>query len=152
MKKIILFLLFVGLLQAQDTYKVVYDLTTGNMKTLELRLFKGIALAKEYYQNKGNKFEAAVVIHGGAYKFFLKDLNKSEYKKEKDVIQAQATIKAKLDRLVNKYHIKFLMCNVGATAHNLKRENIYDFVKMAPNAAIGVINLQHQGYNYVFID
>ena len=152
MKKIVLFLMLVGILQAQEAYKVVYDLTTANIKTFEQRVLKGIVFTKTYYENNSKKLDAVVIIHGGAYKFFLNDVNKSEFKNEQDVINAKASLKNRLEKLSDTYNIKFLMCNVGAMKHKLKRDNIYSFVKMTPSAVIGLIDMQNDGYAYVPID
>lgn len=152
MKKIVLFLMLVGILQAQEVHKVVYALTTADIKTFEQRVLKGIVFSKDYYENSSKKLDAVVIIHGGAYKFFLNDLSKSLYKNEKEVIKAQASLKNSLEILSDRYKIKFLMCNVGATQRKLNRENIYSFVKMTPSAVIALIEMQNSGYAYVPID
>ncbi|MDA3945870.1 MAG: DsrE family protein [Helicobacteraceae bacterium] len=152
MKKIVLLVLLVGLLQANEVYKVVYDLTTDNMKTFEQKVLGGIPFTKDHYQGDSKELEAVVIIHGGAYKFFLNDVSKSTFKNEQDVINAQPNLKTRLKKLADTYNITFLMCNVGATKHKLKRENIYSFVKMTPSAVIGLINMQNKGYAYIPID
>ncbi len=152
MKKIVLFLMLAGILQAQEIHKVVYDLTTANIKTFEQRLLKGIVYTHTYYENNSKKLDAVVIIHGGAYKFFLKDVKKSEFKNEQEVINAQTSLKNSLEELSDTYNIEFLMCNVGAVKHKLKRDNIYSFVKMTPSAVIGLINFQNKGYAYVPIN
>ncbi len=152
MKKIILFLMLVGVLQAEVVYKVVYDLTTANIETFEQKVLKGIVFTKTYYESNSKKLDAVVIIHGGAYKFFLNDINQSEFKNEQELIKAQLSLKKSLERLADTYNIKFLMCNVGATKHKLNRDNIYSFVKMTPSAVIGLIELQNSGYAYIPID
>lgn len=152
MKKVVLFLMLVGILQAQEAYKVVYDLTTANIKTFEEKVLKGIVFTKNYYESNSKELEAVVIIHGGSYKFFLKDVNKSEFKNEQEVISAQAGLKNSLEILSQTYNVKFLMCNVGATKHKLDRDNIYTFVKMTPSAVIGLIEMQNKGYAYIPIE
>lgn len=152
MKKIFLLLLLVGLLQANEVYKVVYDLTTDNMKTFEQKVLKGIPFTKNYYKGELKELDAVVIIHGGAYKFFLNDVSKSVFKNEQDVINAQPDLMARIKTLADTYNITFLMCNVGATKHKLNRDNIYSFVKMTPSAVIGLIDMQNKGYAYVPID
>lgn len=153
MKKIVLLIIMlVGLLQAKEAHKVVFDLTTGNLKAFEQKVMGSLVSTKEYYKKNGKELDIVVIIHGDSYKFFLKDLNNSGFTYTDELINSQESIKKRLKNMTEKYKIKFLLCNVGATKHKLKRENIYSFVKITPSAVIALITLQNDGYAYLPID
>ena len=95
MKKTILFLLFTSsLLLAKDSItKVVYDLTTANLETFERKILKAIVANKAYYESKLKEFNVTVVIHGGAYRYFTVDPNKTEYKTDKGLVNTYTELK-----------------------------------------------------------
>ena len=78
---IIVLLLSIGLLQAEEaSAKVVYDLTTKDLASFELRVLKGIVANKAHYEGSLRELDVVVVIHGGAYRFFTKDPANSKFK------------------------------------------------------------------------
>lgn len=154
MKKLLLVvLLFLGLLKADsDVKKVVFDLTTSNVTTIEKRLINGVAFSNKYYQSVSSVLNNRVVIHGDAYKFFVKDISKTKCK-EDEKFQAKAKdIHKKLASLANTYNVKFLMCGIGMKAREIEKDNILDFVEVIPSAIIGLIDAQNDGYAFVPID
>ncbi|MBU0720165.1 DsrE family protein [bacterium] len=149
MKKIFLLLVYVLILQAEDTLRAVYDLTASKTETFEQKILKAIVSNKAYYEGQFKELEVAVVIHGGAYKFFVKELSNTEYKDEKELIKASLELKKRIESISKNYNVEFLMCEIGAKKHKLKREDVYSFVKMVPNATIGLIDKQNEGYAYI---
>ncbi len=150
MKKIILYLAMFGILQADvEVSKVVIDLTTGNIQTFEKKLLKGIVAHKTHYEGNLKELEVAVVIHGGAYRFFVKEPKNSPFKEEKKLIEAQTDLKKRISSMVDTYDVTFLMCKSGLDRLKLDSEDIYNFVHMVPNAAIGLIDKQNEGYAYI---
>lgn len=151
MKKIIITLLIsVGVLYAQEnSAKIVYDLTTKNLKNFELRILKATVSNKTYYESTLRELDITVVIHGGAYKFFLKDPKKSKFKDDKALVSTHKTLAKRIEILAHTYDVEFLVCGVGVRKHGLEKKDIYDFVKIIPNATIGLTDTQNEGYAYI---
>jgi len=150
MRKILLLLALVGLLQADDEIrKVVFDLTTGNIQTFEQKIFKGIVAHKAHYEAQLEELEVAVVIHGDAYKFFVKNPAGSVFKDDKKLVEAQPELQKRLTSMAETYEVTFLMCRSGMLKQKLTQKDIYDFVRMVPNAAVGLIDKQYEGFAYV---
>lgn len=135
----------------QDVKKVVYDLTTSDIGAFKQKLLSGVANNKGYYEGKLQELEVAVVIHGDAYKFFIEDLKNSAYKDEKNLFAQQKELKARIESLATNYHVEFLMCGSGMKKIQLTKEQIYPFIKIVPNASIGLIDKQNEGYAYFSI-
>ncbi|HEO98987.1 MAG TPA: hypothetical protein ENO02_06790 [Epsilonproteobacteria bacterium] len=154
MKRLFLILvIFVEFLSAEGVVKkALFALTTSDVSTLENRLIKGVAFNAAHYQSVNAKLDMIVVIHGGAYKFFVKDISKTKCKAD-PAFQAKAKeIQEKLASLSKTYNITFYMCGVGMKAREIEKENILEFVKVAPSAMVALIDAQNDGYALVPID
>lgn len=141
---IFLFNLFAGSDKA-----AVYDLSTGDIAKFKQMILKGIASNKGYYEGKLETLKVAVVIHGDAYKFFVKDLSTSPYAKDKALAKVQEDIKRRIYSLANYYHVHFEVCGIGIKHRKIKPEDLYPFVKINENASIGLIDWQSKGYAYI---
>jgi len=93
-----------------------------------------------------------VVIHGDAYKFFMKDLNNTAYKYQKALVSKQKELEKRLSSLAKQYDVKFFVCEVGVKSRNLNPKAFYPFVSMVHNAGIGLIDAQNDGYAYLGVD
>jgi intracellular sulfur oxidation DsrE/DsrF family protein len=151
MKKILLLLLlsFTLLLAEESSAKVVYDLTTKNIKAFELKILKAIVANKAYYESKLQELDVTVVIHGGSYRYFTVDPSKTEYKKDKDLLADYANLKKRVKSMSDTYDVEFLMCGAGMSKHGLKAKDIVPYVKIIPNSTIGLIDRQNEGYAYI---
>ncbi len=151
MKKIlIMFLILFGLVHADDeTAKVVFDLTTKNVAKLEKNIIKGVVVNKAHYESKFKELDVAVVIHGGAYKFFVKDLQHTIYKDDKKLVAVYGELKKRLASMADTYNVEFLMCGVGMKRNKLEAKDIVKYVKIIPNSTIGLIDKQNEGYAYL---
>jgi intracellular sulfur oxidation DsrE/DsrF family protein len=152
MKKILLILLFFcSLLSAEEaSAKVVYDLTTKNLATFELKILKSIVANKTYYEGKLKELDVSVVIHGGAYRFFAIEPNKNKlFKKDKALIETYKTLAKRIKTMSDTYDVEFLICEVGMKKKGLSKKDIYSFVSIIPNATIGLIDRQNEGYAYI---
>ncbi len=153
MRKILLFFVLLSSLIAEEgVKKVVFDLTTGDPKVFEKKILSGIAHQKAHYEGKLQELEVAVVIHGGAYKFFVKELQKTEYKNDTELVKKHADFAKRLASLVDTYEVSVYMCEVGRKGHKLDKNNIYDYVEYVPNSTIGLIDKQNEGYAYIPIE
>ncbi len=131
--------------------KVVYNLTTGDVKQLERRLIGGIIAHTTYYQNKLEELEVRVIIHGDSYKFFMKDLNNTAYAYQPDLVAKKSDLQKRLGSLSKQYNVEFFVCEVGVKNRKLNPKAFYPFVSMVHNAAIGLIDAQNEGYAYLSI-
>lgn len=151
MKKIFLTLVILfGFAHADDeTAKVVFDLTTKNVAKLEKNIIKGVVVNKAHYESKFKELDVAVVIHGGAYKFFVKDLQHTIYKDDKKLVAVYGELKKRLASMADTYNVEFLMCGVGMKRNKLEAKDIVKYVKIIPNSTIGLIDKQNEGYAYL---
>jgi intracellular sulfur oxidation DsrE/DsrF family protein len=142
--------MFLGMLQADaNTAKVVFDLTTSDLQTFERKVLKGIAAHKAHYEGSLKELEVAVIIHGGAYKFFVQDTKHPLLNKEKGILETHDTLSKRIASMADTYDVKFLMCKSGMKAKKLEKEDVYNFVQTVPNAAIGLIDKQNEGFAYI---
>ena len=151
MRKILLILLIstITLLQADDSAKVVYDLTTKNLEKFERNILKGIVVNKAYYESQLKELEVTVVIHGGAYRFFTKDPEHSIFKDDTALIKTYKDLAKRIESMVKNYDVKFLMCGAAMSRNKLEAKDVYNFVKIIPNSTIGLIDKQNDGYAYL---
>ncbi|MGB5965011.1 MAG: DsrE family protein [Sulfurimonadaceae bacterium] len=150
MKKIIILLTLIGMLHAEENVaKVVFDLTTSDLQTFEKKVLKGIAVHKAHYEGNLKELEVAVVIHGGAYKFFVKDPANSSFKSDKKLLEAQPTLAKRIASMSDTYEVTFLMCKASLPKNKLQEKDIYPFVTMVPNSTIGLIDKQNEGFSYI---
>lgn len=137
------------LLADSEEKKVVIDLTTGDLGVYEKKILSGIVAHKTYYQNSLEELEVAVVIHGGAYRFFVKDLSTTTYKDDAKLQKVFADIKKRTATLAETYDVEFLMCGVGMKKNKLKKSQLAEYVKVVPNSTIGLIDKQNEGFAYI---
>ena len=151
MQKIILMLvIFFGLVHAEDeSAKVVFDLTSKNLAKFEKNIIKGVVINKGYYESSFKELEVTVVIHGGAYRFFVKNIDNTTFKDDKKLVKAYATLKKRLKSLSETYEVEFLMCGAAMKRNKLTKKDIVEFVKIIPNSTIGLIDKQNEGYAYL---
>jgi uncharacterized protein len=149
MKKMLLPLLLCLSLQAEQTMKVVIDLTTGNLHTFESKILKGIVSHKTYYEGELKELDVAVVIHGDAYRFFLKDPAHSAFGSDKALVERSAELSKRITALADTYGVVFLMCKAGMQKNSIDEKALLGGVKTVHNAAVGLIDKQNAGYAYL---
>ncbi len=132
--------------------KVVYNLKTGDIIKIERELIGGIIAHTTYYQSKLEELHVRVVIHGDAYKFFMKDLNNTAYAYQPQLVAKKSDLEKRLGTLSKQYGVKFLVCKAGVESRKLRKKAFYPFVSMVENAAIGLIDAQNEGYAYLSIE
>lgn len=144
-----LLMLFGFLFADSDGKKLVISLTAGDVTNFEKKILSAIVANKTYYQNSLQEIDIAVVIHGGAYKFFVKDLNDTKFKTDTKLLKVFSDIKKRTATLAETYDVEFLMCGVGMKNHNIDKSQLAEYVKVIPNSTIGLIDKQNDGYAYV---
>ncbi len=150
MKYFSILLISFSILYAEEkSAKVVYDLTTKDLPTFERKILKAIVANKNHYESKLRELDVAVVIHGGAYRFFTKDPSRTEYKSDKSLLTTYNELKKRIRIMHDTYDVEFLMCGAGMPKHGLKTKDIVDYVTIIPNSTIGLIDKQNKGYAYI---
>lgn len=151
MKKLICILLIsVGIGYAEDNNaKIVYDFTTKELSNFELRILNATVSNKAHYEGTLRELDVSVVIHGGAYRFFVKNPALTEYKDDKALITSYKDLAKRIKTLATTYDVEFLICGIGLRKHGLGKKDIYDFVQIIPNATIGLTDKQNEGYAYI---
>jgi intracellular sulfur oxidation DsrE/DsrF family protein len=150
MKKIMILLALFALAWAdEESVKAVYDLTTADVGTFEKKILKGIAANKSHYEGNLQELEVAVVIHGGAYRFFVNDIKTSKFKDDAKLVSAYAELKKRIASMADTYDVEFLMCGASMPKNGLTKADIPSFVTVVPNASVGLIDRQNEGYAYI---
>lgn len=150
MKRWIAGLLVVVVMAVADEGKsVVFDLTTGSAKTFEKKVLKGIVYNKSYYEGKLQELDVAVVIHGDAYKFFVKKPSLSPFKADAELAKVHADFAKRLATLAKMYDVTFLMCDSGRKKLKIDAKNLYPFVELVATSTVGLIDKESEGYAYV---
>ncbi len=149
MKSFIFILLFANFLNANDEPKMVIDLTTGSVVKFKKAILKGIEVHKTHYANNLQELEVAVIIHGGAYKFFVRNIKNSIFKDDKELVKAYTDLKKRIAIMSDTYDVEFFMCQSGMNSKGLKEKDIVEFVKFIPTSTIGLIDKQNEGFAYI---
>ncbi len=129
--------------------KVVFDLTSGDVATIEKHLIKNIDNLAEYYKANKIDFKAVVVISGNAYKYFVEDLANSPFKGKLKVARAQKKLAPLLAKLHTTYGVEFDMCKSGMKARKIDKKVLYGYVKTDLDKSVYLIKWQNEGYAYL---
>jgi intracellular sulfur oxidation DsrE/DsrF family protein len=150
MKLVMMFLLMLSFAQAnEESARVVYDLTTADMAKFEKNILKGIVANKNYYEGQLKELEVVVVIHGGAYRFFVKEIEDTIFKDDLKLSKKYAELKKRIAILSDTYEVEFLMCKAAMPRNKLESQDIVDFVTIIPNSTMGLIDKQNEGFAYI---
>ncbi|MBD3825057.1 MAG: DsrE family protein [Epsilonproteobacteria bacterium] len=137
-------------LSAGEVHKAMYDLTTAKFRSFEMKLLKGIPANMMQYAWDDKELKVVVIIHGGAYRYFIKNPQLiAEYKDDVELIKNRDALEARLKVLHDEYEVEFLVCGSGLDARGIKRDDVYKFVTIIPNASLGLIQKQNEGYAYI---
>jgi len=147
--KILVLIMLSTTFSLAEPMKVVYDLTSGEIKTIKNKLIRSITAVAKHYENTKEHVDIIVVISGDAYKFFIDDLKSSPYAKDKKVEDIQMTFKSGLKRLHTVYGVTFNMCETGMKARKIEKKSLYEFVNAEMMKSVYLINAQNNGYAYL---
>ncbi|SNZ06834.1 hypothetical protein SAMN06265182_0814 [Persephonella hydrogeniphila] len=149
----IIFILFVYLpVSSEEVEKVVIDFRTGSIEKFEFYLLKGVVNNIQHYRNSLKELKVVVVVHGNGYKFFIKNLDKSPYRDDKELKKRQKEFRERLENLVKFYGVKFEICEAGLKARGISIDNLYPFVKPVYSALKGIVHWQNLGYAYMLFE
>lgn len=150
MKSILLMLTLITLSLATE-YKALFNLTSADEKTLSKSIVKNITALDQHYRSQGDSFKAVVIISGGAYKFFVKDLDNSPYARETAIKATQLKLRPVLKSLVQK-GVVFEMCSMGMKKHSIDKKVLYPFVTPVFNRSASLIEWQSRGYSLINVN
>lgn len=146
-----LFILFylLSALTFADTQKIMIDLKTGDMDAFTTRFIGGVSLTADYFIAQGDTVSIAVVIHGEAYKFFVENLERTQYGVDQSLVDNQEVLYQKLIEFQKKYNVTLEICQVGMNKKGILSEDIYPFVTPIQSAMTGLVKWQNRGYAYI---
>lgn len=138
MKFIIAFLLIFNFLYATDKKesiaKAVFDCKIRNLDVIDGRLALMLRTIRDF-ELKDKKYDFVVTIHSYCTPI-AEDGTKNEKMKK---------IQEKLE-LLSLQEVDIRVCNIAMNRYNYKRENILDYISIADNSWVDVIELQNSGY------
>ena len=147
--KILVLVLLSTTFSLAEPVKVVYDLTSGEIKTIKNKLIRSLTAVAKHYESKKEDLDIIVVISGDAYKFFIDDLESSPYANDKEVEEIQITFKSGLETLHTDHGVTFNMCATGMRARKIEKKSLYKFVNAEMMKSVYLINAQNDGYAYL---
>lgn len=146
-----LFILFylLSALTLADTQKIMIDLKTGDMDSFTTRFIGGVSSTADHFIAQGDTVSIAVVIHGEAYKFFVENLERTQYGVDQPLVANQEVLYKKLIAFQKKYNVILEICQVGMNKKGILSEDIYPFVTPIKSAMTGLVKWQNRGYAYI---
>ncbi|HEX5329791.1 DsrE family protein [Sulfuricurvum sp.] len=147
--RIFFLLLCLGTFAFADTKKFMIDLKTGDFETFDKVILSGMPGTIDYFRGQGDTVEVAVVIHGDAYKFFVKNLENTQYGVDKSLVERQESIQKRLEEIEKKYQVHLEICMSGMHKKGILTEDIYPFVTPIKSAMVGLVKWQNEGYGYI---
>lgn len=149
MRLILFIALFAVTIVFADTKKFMIDLKTGDIDSFNNQLLVGVPGVIDYFTAQGDTVEVAVVIHGDAYKFFVKNLDTTQYVMDKTLVDRQEVIYKRLEEIEKKYRIHFDICMFGMHKKGILSEDLYPFVAPIKSAIVGLVKWQNAGFAYI---
>lgn len=146
---VLIWMMLSSLYGAEGAKKVVYDVTTGSFEKFTQVIASGIVFQKNHYESKMEDLQAIVVIHGEAYRYFLKSLNNTPYTNDKVLDKNHSELIKRLESLSKYYGVKFEICGIGIRKRQIKEDQVLPFVEIIPSSTTGLIDAQDAGYAYV---
>lgn len=146
---VLIWMMLSSLYGAEGAKKVVYDVTTGSFEKFTQVIASGIVFQKNHYESKMEDLQAIVVIHGEAYRYFLKSLNNTPYTNDKVLDKNHSELIKRLESLNKYYGVKFEICGIGMRKRQIKEDQVLPFVEIIPSSTTGLIDAQDAGYAYV---
>lgn len=132
-----------------ETKKIMVDLKTGNLDAFTTQFLVGVPGTADYFIAQGDSVEIAVVIHGDAYKFFVQNLENTQYGVDQSLVENQEKLHKRLLEIIGKYKMTLEICQVGMNKRGILTEDIYPFVKPIKSAMVGLVKWQSKGYAYI---
>lgn len=117
--------------------KVIYDITSGNIATVN-HILDRASLLQNTYGNDPFNASIILVIHEDAIPLFAKQ-NQTEYKE----------LNTRAKSLTMADIIWFRLCKASASIQGYNEKDFDEFIALVPMADAEIIELQNQGYGYL---
>ncbi len=130
MRIVILVLLFITILHATE-YKAVFNLSSGEDKSIKGSIINNITLLQKHYSKQGDSLKAVVVISGNAYQYFIKE-KKKNFKNELSTLATSG--------------VKFEVCSMGMKKRKILASDLDIYAKPVFNRTFALIQWQNRGY------
>lgn len=142
MKNIFLLLVvFLGVIEAKE-YKAVFDCSSSNASYIKSRMWlvdKTITMI----QDKGDKPEFAITLHGGCvamvskdYEMIVPDEDMANIKKAQEY----------LTHLIKDRDVKVSVCAMSLNTYGIEKEEVLEYIKISSNSFLDTIAYQNDGY------
>ena len=133
MKKYIILVLigFLALnLSAQEkSVKIVFDVTSSNVKVHQVAVRHVTLMAKAY---PDSKFE--VVMYSGSIDM---------------VVKGKSSVSQYIEALAKNNNVKFLICEGTMKRHKIDKSQLIDGVETVPDGILEIIEKQAEGWGYI---
>ncbi len=149
MRAALIILMFMVTISFAESKKFMIDLKTGDLDTFSREFLVGVPGTIDYFISQGDTVEVAVVIHGDAYKFFVQNLDNTQYAMDKLLVDHQESIHQRLEEIEKKYKVHMDICMAGMHKKGILSEDIYPFVTPIKSAMVGLVKWQNQGFAYI---
>lgn len=128
---IILFLVisFIGASAQETPIKVVFDVTSSDVKVHESTMRHVSAMSKNY---PDSKFE--VVVYSGALQM---------------VLDGKSTVQPEIEKLVENEHVKVMVCQGTLRRMDANMSQVIDGVGSVPDGILEIVSKQSQGWAYI---
>ena len=126
-------------------------MTAGEIGKFDHRLVGAIERMAAWYEEQGRALKVAVVIHGDAYRLFVKDLASTPLEMDAEVAKTAAARAKTIARLHDELGVVFEVCGFGMKKHALTPDMLMPNIDVAPNAAIALVEWQNRGYAYLAV-
>ena len=91
------------------------------------------------------------MISGGAYKYFIKNIEQSPYRAQKSLYTMQDRLYPQIKRLKARYGVIYELCGIGMKARKIESKWLYDEMDVAFSKSYALISWQNQGYAYLSV-
>jgi len=144
------FLIFISLVTAiyAAEYKAIFNLQSSDKEVIQKSLINNINNLNKHYQSQGDTLKVVVIISGGAYKYFIQDIENSPYKNNKNMPALQKEFKEELQALADK-GVVFEMCGMGMKKHDIDKTVLYPYVEPVFSRTSSLIYWQFKGYSVI---
>lgn len=126
---LILIAFSIGLSAQEKPIKIVFDVTSPDVKVHQSALRHARAMSKQY---PDSDFE--VVIYSGALDMVLK---------------GKSSIEKDIEELANNKHVTFVVCQGTMKRYNVTMDDIVTGVGSVPDGILELVEKQNEGWAYI---
>ena len=141
MRYILLSVIFLGILQAQE-YKSVFDCSASDARYISSRMGL-IEKTIQMIEKEGDTSKFALTLHGDCVAMVSKAFE--EIVDDTDLIYIKKA-QDSLSRLSKKKDMEIVVCAMSLGANGIETEEVLPFIRISNNSFIDTIGYQNRGY------